>query len=206
MDQLTSVLARLNSSLAELKVADINNGLTNLLASMNQLVRSPDLTNSLDSLHRTLDEYRLFSVFRRTVTLSRSDHESLRTPTSIPVSVGSGVWFAIWLAHTVGASLSPSRPEVRWWQSLAARPRRYSAGGGREHARWPGRCWESQVPLRDYRSRSHPGSGTVRFRSSAGGFSYLSIISRKAKRTLGRDQRRRGDSSVTSRFRKNCAP
>jgi paraquat-inducible protein B len=61
MDQLTSVLARLDSSLAELKVADINSGLTNLLASLNQLVRSPDLTNSLDSLHRTLDEYPLLS-------------------------------------------------------------------------------------------------------------------------------------------------
>ena len=61
MDQLTSVLTRLDSSLAELKVAQINDGLTNLLASLNQLVRSPDLTNSLGSLHKTLDEYRLLS-------------------------------------------------------------------------------------------------------------------------------------------------
>ena len=61
MDQLISVLARLDSSLADLKVAEINNGLTKLLASVNQVVRSPDLTNSLDSLHRTLDEYRLLS-------------------------------------------------------------------------------------------------------------------------------------------------
>ena len=46
---------------AGLKVADINNGLTNLLVSVNQVVRSPNLTNSLNSLHRTLDEYRLLS-------------------------------------------------------------------------------------------------------------------------------------------------
>jgi len=60
-DQLNSILKRLDSSLGELKVSEINQGLTNLLVSMNQLVRSPDLTNSLASLHQTLDEYRHLS-------------------------------------------------------------------------------------------------------------------------------------------------
>ena len=64
-DQLHSFLARLNSSLGELNVAEINQGLTNLLVSLNQLVRSPDLTNSLASVHRTLDEYRLLSETAR---------------------------------------------------------------------------------------------------------------------------------------------
>jgi paraquat-inducible protein B len=42
-------------------VADINRGVTNLLFSMNQVVGSPHLTNSLVSLHQTLDEYRRLS-------------------------------------------------------------------------------------------------------------------------------------------------
>ena len=61
LDQLTFTLAKVDTSLDELNVAEISNGLTNLLASMNHLVRSSDLTNSLASLHRTLDEYRLLS-------------------------------------------------------------------------------------------------------------------------------------------------
>ncbi len=60
-EQLGSILARLDSSLGELKMGDINRGLTNLLASIDQLVRAPDLTGSLASLHRTLDEYRTLS-------------------------------------------------------------------------------------------------------------------------------------------------
>jgi paraquat-inducible protein B len=61
-DQLSSVLARFDTSLGELKVADINRGITNLLVSVNDLLRSPHLTNSLASLHQTLDEYRRLSV------------------------------------------------------------------------------------------------------------------------------------------------
>ena len=64
-DQLSSILTRLDSSLGELKVAEINQGVTNLLVSLDLLVRSPDLTNSLASVHRTLDEYRLLSETAR---------------------------------------------------------------------------------------------------------------------------------------------
>jgi paraquat-inducible protein B len=60
-DNLNAIMTRLDSSLGELKMSELNSGLTNLLASLNELVRSPDLTNSLGSLHRTLDEYRLLS-------------------------------------------------------------------------------------------------------------------------------------------------
>ena len=60
-DQMSSLLTRLDSSLGELNVADINRGVTNLLFSINQVVASPDLTNSLVSFHRTLDEYRRLS-------------------------------------------------------------------------------------------------------------------------------------------------
>ena len=61
MDKFNSILTRLDASLGELKLSELNHGLTNLLASVHQLVRSPELTNSLGSLHRTLDEYRLLS-------------------------------------------------------------------------------------------------------------------------------------------------
>ena len=59
--QISSLLTRLDSSLGELNVADINRGITNLLFSINQVVASPDLTNSLVSVHQTLDEYRRLS-------------------------------------------------------------------------------------------------------------------------------------------------
>jgi paraquat-inducible protein B len=64
-DQLASVLTRLDSSLQAVNVSEISAGLTNLLTSVNQFVRSPDLTNSLASFHRTLDEYRLLSETMR---------------------------------------------------------------------------------------------------------------------------------------------
>ena len=40
--------------------AEINRGITNLLASMDRLVTSPDITNDLAGLRITLDEYRSF--------------------------------------------------------------------------------------------------------------------------------------------------
>lgn len=53
-DKLNELLGRLNASLAELNIAGINAGVTNLLASANQLVTTPDLTNSLAALRQTL--------------------------------------------------------------------------------------------------------------------------------------------------------
>jgi phospholipid/cholesterol/gamma-HCH transport system substrate-binding protein len=54
-ENVNRVLTRLDSSLAQLTVAEINTGITNLLVSANRLVTSPDLTNSLASLRQTLD-------------------------------------------------------------------------------------------------------------------------------------------------------
>ena len=39
-------------------MADINAGVTNLLASVNRLVTDPDITNALAALRPTLDQYR----------------------------------------------------------------------------------------------------------------------------------------------------
>ena len=42
-------------------MAEISDGVTNLLASLNHVAQSPDLTNSLSSFHQTLTEYRRLS-------------------------------------------------------------------------------------------------------------------------------------------------
>lgn len=56
-EKLNSILAHLDTKLCDLDVKTINAGVTNLLASANLVVGSPELTNSLASLHRTLDEF-----------------------------------------------------------------------------------------------------------------------------------------------------
>ena len=55
-ENLNELLVRLNTSLGQLNIVAMNAGVTNLLASANHLVSSPDLTNSLASLRQTLDE------------------------------------------------------------------------------------------------------------------------------------------------------
>jgi paraquat-inducible protein B len=55
-EKLNALLARLDSSLAELNVAQINAGVTNLLANATRVVASPDLTNSLAALKATLTD------------------------------------------------------------------------------------------------------------------------------------------------------
>jgi paraquat-inducible protein B len=56
-DKVDSILDRLDTSLSALDVKTINAGVTNVLDSLQRIVGSPDLTNSLASLHRTLDDF-----------------------------------------------------------------------------------------------------------------------------------------------------
>lgn len=56
--KLNLVLGKLDTSLADLQVKDLNNGLTNLLASLNRLSSSPDITNTLASANEALTEFR----------------------------------------------------------------------------------------------------------------------------------------------------
>ena len=56
-DKLNSILAKLDNGLGNLDVKTINTGVTNLLASLDRVVSSPELTNSLMSLHNTLDDF-----------------------------------------------------------------------------------------------------------------------------------------------------
>jgi paraquat-inducible protein B len=57
-DKLSSLLSRLDTTVSELNVQQLNRGLTNLVASMNRVVDSPDLTNSLAKLRLTLEDTR----------------------------------------------------------------------------------------------------------------------------------------------------
>ncbi len=57
-DKLNGLLTRLDTTLAQLNVAEINSGLTNLLNSVNQIIGSPEFTNSLVSLRQTLNDAR----------------------------------------------------------------------------------------------------------------------------------------------------
>jgi paraquat-inducible protein B len=55
-DRLNGLLTRLDTSLSQLNVSEINAGVTNLLGSANRLVTTPDITNSLAALRQTLDQ------------------------------------------------------------------------------------------------------------------------------------------------------
>jgi paraquat-inducible protein B len=54
-EKLDRLLARLDTALGQFKVAEINAGMTNLLGTANRVLTTPDLTNSLVALRRTLD-------------------------------------------------------------------------------------------------------------------------------------------------------
>ena len=55
---LNGLIIRLDHTISELKMAEISQGLTNLLASLDRLINSPDITNGLAGLRPTLDQYR----------------------------------------------------------------------------------------------------------------------------------------------------
>ena len=55
---INALIIRLDKVLDSLHMADISSGVTNTLASLNQLISSPDITNSLASVRTTLDQYR----------------------------------------------------------------------------------------------------------------------------------------------------
>jgi len=55
---LNNLITRLDSTVGQLKMTDVNAGVTNLLASVNRLVTDPNVTNTLAGLRPTLDQYR----------------------------------------------------------------------------------------------------------------------------------------------------
>ena len=56
---LNVLLVKLDTTVDSLHMADINQGVTNLLVSVNRLVNSPEITNDLAAVKTTLDQYRL---------------------------------------------------------------------------------------------------------------------------------------------------
>lgn len=56
---LNSVLGKLDDIIGKIDVVQINQGVTNILASLDHLVSSPLITNDLAVLRATLDQYRL---------------------------------------------------------------------------------------------------------------------------------------------------
>jgi paraquat-inducible protein B len=55
---LNGLITRLDQTVGELKMAEISQGLTNVLTSVDRLINSPDITNGLAGLRPTLDQYR----------------------------------------------------------------------------------------------------------------------------------------------------
>jgi len=55
-EKLDGLLTRLDTSLGQLNVAQINAGVTNLLGAANHLLASPDFTNTVAALHQTVDQ------------------------------------------------------------------------------------------------------------------------------------------------------
>jgi paraquat-inducible protein B len=84
--KISDLLTRMDKELGDLKLGQIANGVTNFLDAANQVVRSPDLTNSFTSLKTTLDQYRLvgekvavaLDEASRTLTQTRSGVQNLR--------------------------------------------------------------------------------------------------------------------------------
>ena len=55
LQKLSTLLTRLDTSLTQLNMAQINAGVTNLLSAAHDLIATPDLTNSIFGVKRALD-------------------------------------------------------------------------------------------------------------------------------------------------------
>ena len=60
-DRLSSLIARLDSTISSLNLGEMSVRVTNLLASINRVVTSPEITNTLSSIQTTMAEYRLLA-------------------------------------------------------------------------------------------------------------------------------------------------
>lgn len=59
--KLNSLLSKLETTVGELKLADINRGVTNVLTGLSKIVDSPSITNLVQSAQSALDEYRVLA-------------------------------------------------------------------------------------------------------------------------------------------------
>jgi paraquat-inducible protein B len=58
---INALIIKLDNTIGQLQMGQISGGITNLLGSINRLVDSSDLTNSLAAIRPTLDQYRLLA-------------------------------------------------------------------------------------------------------------------------------------------------
>lgn len=56
-----ALLLRIDAKVDSLQVGELQNGITNLLGSLNRLVSSSEITNDLEAVRTTLNEYRLLA-------------------------------------------------------------------------------------------------------------------------------------------------
>ena len=56
---INNLITKLDTVVGNLPMAEISAGVTNTLGSLNRLLSSPDITNSLAAVQPTLDQYRL---------------------------------------------------------------------------------------------------------------------------------------------------
>jgi paraquat-inducible protein B len=62
MERLNALITRIETSVGGLKLGEISDGMTHLVNSLNEVVSSPNLTNSLANLEATIEQYRLLAV------------------------------------------------------------------------------------------------------------------------------------------------
>jgi paraquat-inducible protein B len=60
-NKLNSLLAKLETTVGELKLADINRGVTNVLTGLSRIVDSPSITNLVQSANSASEEYRILA-------------------------------------------------------------------------------------------------------------------------------------------------
>lgn len=105
-EKISTLTTNLSATLENLNVREINRQVTNLLTSLNHLVNSPDLTNTLAALPGTVAQYRLLAekLSRRVDPLADDMTNTLAQATQTLVQLRGGV-------QNLRAMLSPDSPE-----------------------------------------------------------------------------------------------
>jgi paraquat-inducible protein B len=60
-DKLTALIAKLDTAIGSLNLGQMSGRVTNLLESLNRVASSPEITNTLGSIQKTMGEYRLLA-------------------------------------------------------------------------------------------------------------------------------------------------
>ncbi|MCL4179467.1 MAG: MCE family protein [Verrucomicrobia bacterium] len=93
IDRLNSLIGRIDTAMSGLKLGEISDGVTNLVNSLNRVVSSPELTNSLARLETTLEQYQRLAekVHDRVDPLADSVTNTLTQASSALAQIQAGV-------------------------------------------------------------------------------------------------------------------